>query len=269
VPTLGLLLPTMAAMVMFGCEARVETVPEGAVALVGERAIEAERLEATAAQLDAFGQARFRGPHGRRALIDALISEELLVLEAQDAGLADDPRVEWAVFEELAELQRAAMLERRLPRADIAADREALLARYKEDRERFREPERRRMRVVRVDTFDAGERAIAQIAAGEQTLAELGEVVRTPLMKRDDEEFPAYHGVLFDPALEVGDLVPRPVLSGQLVLVGEVDEIVPARIRPFEDPKVQEQLVEAEWAARIEPIEAALLAELRQSFPSE
>jgi hypothetical protein len=266
-PTIG--LPALTAMVMFGCGAQVETVPDGAVALVGERVIEAERLEATHAQLDAFGQARFRGPHGRRALLDALISEELLVLEAHDAGLADDPRVEWAVFEELAELQRAAMLERRLPRADVADDRDALLARYEREPERFREPERRRMRVVRVDTFDAGERAIARIAAGEQTLAELGEVVRTPLMKRDDEEFPAYHRVLFDPELEVGDLVPRPVLSGQLVLVGEVDEVVPARILPFEDPQVQEQLVAAEWAARIEPVEAALLAELRDTFPAE
>jgi hypothetical protein len=74
---------------------------------------------------------------------------------------------------------------------------------------------------------------------------------------------------LFHPALEVGDLVPRPVLSGQLVLVGEVDEISPAHIRAFEDPHVQEQLAAAEWAARIEPIEAALLAELRQRFPSQ
>ena len=100
-PTIG---PAMAAMVMLACEARVDTVPEGAVALVGDQVIEAEQIEATHAQLDAFGQARFRGPHGRRALIDASISETLLVMEARDAGLADDPRVEWAVIEELAEL---------------------------------------------------------------------------------------------------------------------------------------------------------------------
>ena len=258
---------------MLGCEARVDAVPEGAIALVGEQVIEAERLEATQAQLDAFGQARFRGPHGRRALIDALIQEELLVQEAREAGLAEDPRVEWAVIEELASLQRAAMLERRLPRADVAADTESLRTRYERERERFFEPERRRMRVVKVDTFDAGEQAIARILAGEQTLDDVAgtasEVVRTPLMKRDDHEFPAYHRFLFDPALAVGDLVPRPVLSGQLVLIGEVDEIVPAHTRPFDDPQVQEQLVAAEWDARIVPIEAELLAELRERFPSQ
>ncbi|MFO7565037.1 MAG: peptidyl-prolyl cis-trans isomerase [Enhygromyxa sp.] len=259
----------MTGMVMLGCEARVDTVPEGALALVGDQVIEAERLDATHAQLDAFGQARFRGPHGRRALLDTLVDETLLVLEARDAGLGDDPRIEWAVIEELAELQRAAMLERRLPRAEVAADTEALRRRYERERERFAEPERRRLRVVRVETYDQGERAIARIAAGEQTLAELGEVVRTPLMKRDDQEFPAYHRFAFDPALKVGDLISRPLLSGQVVLVGEIDEIQPARIRPFEDLEVQEQLVSAEWAARIEPIEAELLAELRERFPRE
>jgi hypothetical protein len=265
--SIGLLVLT--AMVMFACEAQVDTVPEGALALVGEQVIGAERLETTQAQLDAFGQARFRGPHGRRALIDTLIQEELLVQEAQDAGLADDPRVDWAVVEELASLQRAAMLERRLPRAEVAADTDALRARYEREHERFVEPERRRMRVVRVDTFDAGEQAIARIAAGELALADLGEVVRTPLTKRDDQEYPAFHRFLFDPALRVGDLVPRPVLSGRVVLIGEVDEVQPAYTRPFDDPHVQEQLVEAEWSARIEPIEAALLAELRNRFPAE
>ncbi len=264
----------MAAVVMPACEAEVTAVPEGALALIGEQVIEAERLETTQAQLDAFGQARFRGPHGRRALLDAIIQEELLVLEARDAGLADDRRVEWAVLEELAELQRAAMLERRLPRAEVAADTEALRARYERERERFVEPERRSMRVVRVDTFDAGEQAIARLLAGEQTLAQLAEeldreVVQTPLMKRDDVEFPAYHRFLFDPALAVGDVVARPVLSGRVVLVGVVDEIQPSVARPFEDPKVQEQLVSAEWAERLEPVEAALLAELRERFPAE
>jgi hypothetical protein len=268
-PRMGVTLTAMVMLACLACEAQVDAVPEGALALVGEQVIEAERLESTQAQLDAFGQARFRGPHGRRALLDTLIQEELLVQEARDAGLGDDPRAAWAVIEELASLQRAAMLERRLPRAEVAADTESLRARYEREPERFFEPERRRMRVVKVDTFDAGEQAIARMLAGELTLEELGEVVRTPLMKRDDHEYPAYHRLLFDPALKVGDLVPRPVLSGQLVLVGEVDEIQPAHTRPFEDPQVQEQLVAAEWEARIEPIEAALLAELRDRFPAE
>jgi hypothetical protein len=262
----------MAALVTFACEARIEGVPEGALAVVGDQVIEAAQLDATYAQLDAYGQARFRGDHGRRALLDALIMEELLVQEARDAGLADDPRVEWAVLAELAQLQRAAMLERRLPRADVAADTEALRARYEAEQDRFFEPERRRMRVVRVDSFDAGERAIAQLLTGELTLdelaGELGKPVLTPLMKRDDQEFPAYHTIVFDPALKVGDVAPRPLLSGQLVLVGVLDTIEPARTRAFEDPQVQELLLIAEWEARVPALEAELLAELRERFPA-
>jgi hypothetical protein len=253
-------------VMLVACEATVASVPEGAFARVGEVVIEAAQVEAEQAQLDAFGQARFRGPDGQRALVDAMITEELLVQEAREAGLAQDPRVEWAVLEDLGQLQRAAMLERRLPRAEVAADTAALRARYEREQARFIAPERRRMRVVRVQTWEQGERAVARILAGELRLDEVGGVVWTPLMKRDDAEFPAYHRALFDPALRVGDLVPSPVLSGQVVLVGEVDEIEPERVLAFDDPEVQEQLVTSERDERLVAIEAELQAELAQRF---
>jgi hypothetical protein len=269
--SIGLLLTSV---VITGCEARVDAVPEGAVALVGDVVIGTEWVESSHAQLDAFGQARFRGPHGRRALIDALIQQELLVQEARDNRLDDDPRVDWAVLEELAQLQLAAMLERRLPRAEVAADTHALRIRYQRERERFVEPERRRMRVVRVESYDEGERALARMESGMLTLDAYAterdtNVARTPTMKRDDREFPAFHRYLFDPRLNVGDFVPVPVLSGQLVLIGLVDAIEPAQQLPFEHPEVQEQLVTAEREARLQPdlpIMVELDAELAERF---
>ena len=66
-------------------------------------------------------------------------------------------------------------------------------------------------------------------------------------------------------------LVPVPVLSGQLVLIGEVDDIQPAQLLPFEHPEVQEQLVTAEREARLhpdQPIMTALDAELASRFPT-
>jgi len=268
----------LASVVMSGCEAEVEGVPEGAVARVGDVVIEATQVDGVFAQLDAFGQARFRGPHGRRALVDALIEQELLVQEARALGYGDDPRVEWAVLDELASLQRSAMLERRLPRAEVEADTEALRRRYEAERDRFTQPERRALRAVRVDTWDQGERALARLATGALSLEDYVDeistpeqpraLVRTPLMKRDDAEFPAYHAVLFDPELGVGELLPSPVLSGQIVLIGIVDEIEAATVLPFDDPEVQEQLVTAEYAERVAPLEAELLAELRERFPA-
>lgn len=267
------------------CEAEVEGVPEGALARVGEVVIEQAQVEAAHTQLDAFGQARFRGPHGRRALIDALIEQELLVQEAREAGYGEDPRVDWAVLEELAALQHDAMLERRLPRAEVAADVEALRARYEREVQRaasseedspYLQPERRRLRVVRVDTWDQGEQAIEQIRAGELSLEDYAAqletpaaprpVLETPLMRRDEREYPAYHSILFDPALGVGDLLPSPVLSGQVVLIGVIAEIEPSAPLPFEDPEVQERLVTAERAQRLVPVEAELLEELAARF---
>lgn len=253
--------------ILGACEAELEGVPEGALARVGEVVIEAEEVEATQAQLGAFGQARFRGPHGHRALLDTLIEQELMVQAARDAGLGDDPRVEWAVLEELADLQRTAMLERRLPRAEVAEDEAALRARYDQMQGAFIEPELRSMRAVKVANFEAGEAALARLEAGEVTLAELGEVVRTPMMKRDDAEYPAYHRVLFDPELEVGDLLPVPVLAGSVVVVGAVDAIEPARRLGFDDPELREQLVSAERDARLAAVEAELLAELAERYP--
>jgi hypothetical protein len=171
------------------------------------------------------------------------------------------------VLEELAELQRAAMLERRLPRAEIEADVPALAARYQAELTRFAAPERRRLRAVRFDTWEQADAALARLLAGEVELGDLGEVVLTIPMKRDDREYPAFHAILFDPALAVGDPLTVPVLAGAYVLVGELEAIEPASLLAFEDPEVREQLVERERAARLPPVEAALLEELAEAFP--
>ncbi len=262
--------PALAVGLLLGlsaCEAELETVPEGALARVGAEVIEPEQIDQTRAQLGAFGQARFRGPDGQRALIDAVIGEELLVQEARDHGLASDPRVHFAVLEELAELQRAAMLERRLPRAEIAADTDALRARYRAERTSFTTPERRQMRAVRFDTWEQAEAASVRLRAGEAELEDLGEVLHTQPMTRDDLEYLAFHAILFDPELAVGEALTDPVLSGTNVLVGELETIEAAGFLSFDDPEVQEALVEREWLARVPPIEAELALELAERFP--
>lgn len=248
-------------------------MPEGAYARVGDAVIGPDLIDGAQARLDAYGQARFRGPEGRRALLEAVIQEELLVQEARDAGLHRDPRVEWAVYEELAELQRAATLERRLPRAEVAADTEALRARYDATREDFRLPERRSMRSIPYRTFDEAEAAIARLQAGEVDLVALAQeegadVLRTKMMRRNDDDFPGFHELLFADDLEQGDPLAHPVLSGDLVLVGVLAEVQLASYRPFEDAEVQEQLVGAELEARRAPIEAGLAAELAEQFPA-
>ena len=250
-----------------GCEAEVETVPEGALALVGGEPLGPEDVEEVQAQLGAYAQARFRGPHGKRLLIDSVIDAELLSQEAIDAGLENDPRVGWAVIEEMAAIQLAAEFERRVPRAQVAADTGALRAYYDAHLDEFRSVERRSLEGVRFDKLAQAEAALARCRSGEAELAELGEVVTTPIAPRDDARFPGFHVLLFDPALKVGDWLAHPVVTERKIVIGRVFEIEAAEPRDFEDPAVQEQLVNAVRAERLEPVRAQYLAELAERYP--
>jgi hypothetical protein len=242
--------------------------PEGALARVDESTLTDEELEEIRAQLGAYAQARFRGPDGTRALLDALIEAELLAREAVEAGLGDDPRVEWAVVEELASLREAAELERRMPRASIAADVAALRAAYQDVLPELTRPERRSLEGVRFSELGPAERALADLTAGRVRLGDLGEVVRTPLASRDDQQFPGFHAILFDPGLREGDYLPAPVITERHVLVGRVAEIDPAVAPPFEDAAVQARLVEVVRARRAPEIRAEVLAELAERYPA-
>src|SRR5688572_13563891 len=99
-----------------------EGVPDGKLARVGDVVLGPDDLAGVQAQLGAYAQLRFRGEEGRASLLEALVTAELLAQEAIAAGLGDDPRVHWAVLEEIATLARNAELERRVPYAEVAAD---------------------------------------------------------------------------------------------------------------------------------------------------
>jgi hypothetical protein len=252
---------------LVGCEAEVDEVPEGALALVGQRPLGSEDVAEVQAQLDAYAQTRFRGPHGRRSLLEALVDTELLSQEAIDAGLARDPRVHWALVEEMATLELNAELQRRLPREEIAADNAALRAWYDAHLDAFTEPEERSMEGVRFDDLAQARAALERLQAGEVQLADLGEVVSTPLARRDDLAFPGFHSILFDAALAEGDRLPIPVVTDRAVVVGRVGRVVPATPLPFDDPQVRERLVNAVWEQRAEPVRKALMAELAERYP--
>jgi hypothetical protein len=254
---------------LLACGAEVDAVPEGKLALVGERPLGEEDVAATQAQLGAYGQARFRGKHGERALLEAKVMEALLEMEAIDAGLGEDPRVHWAVTEELASLQLTTEIERRLPREELAADTDALRRVYKESEEELMLAERRSFRGVRLKTMREAASALASLRAGESRLSDHGKVVTTSLAEREDENFPAFHRVLFDPELAVGDWLPQPVISDGRLLVGQVHEIVPAKPRPFDDPDVQERLIQTLRAERVAELRPQILAELAEKYPEE
>lgn len=247
------------------CEVGDERVPDGKLAVVGDVVLGPEDVAGIKAQLGAYAQLRFSG-EGKTALLQAIIATELLAQEAIDAGLGDDPRVRFAVLEELAELHRSAELERRLPRASVAADTAALRAYYDAHPEQFAVPERRNLEGVYFRTAAEAEDAQRRLAAAEVTLPELGEVVSTPLQARDDLEHPGFHALLFDPTLRAGAWLPAPVLIGTVLVSGRVQQVVPATVEPFDDDSVQERLVEAVRRERLVSIRADLQQTLAERF---
>ncbi len=251
---------------LVACTVTDEGLPPGKLAVVGEVVLGPEDLSGVQTQLGPYAQLRFAGPEGRGALLEAVVAAELMAQEAIDEGLGDDPRVEWALLEEEAALYLAAELERRVPREQVAADTNALRAWYDEHPESFWNEEQRNMEAVAFKSYREADAALARLRAGEVTLEQLGERVATPLQVREDEEHPGFHPILFDEALGPGDWLSAPVLVARTLLVGRVQQRIPASRRAFDEPAVQEQLVAAVRGPRLEVARAELLRELGERY---
>jgi PPIC-type PPIASE domain len=251
------------------CSVSDEGVPAGKLAVVGDVVLGPEDLSGVQTQLGPYAQLRFAGPEGRATLLEALVAAELMAQEAEREGLGDDPRVAWALYEEEAALYLAAELERRVPREAVAADQTALRAWYDAHPEALWTEEQRNMEGIAFPDYAAAEAALARLQGGQATLAELGEQVATPLQSRDDAEHPGFHPVLFEAGLGPGDWLSAPVVVARTLLVGRVQQVIPATRRPFEDPEVQEQLVAAVRAPLVAQAREALLRELAERYPAE
>lgn len=251
-----------------GC-VQVEGVPEGALAVVGNRVIEKEDLARVQTQLGAYAQRRFHGPEGERAMLEGMVQSELLAQEAIAAGLGQDPRVAWTLHEELAAIQLAAEMERRVPYDEVAQDEAALQAYLDAHRDRFTVPEKRKLQATMFRQWAQAEAALAKLKSGESRLEDFGQVVATPAQVRDDVNFPAFHPLLFEPALKTGDWLARPVIVGDTLLVGRLLRIEPPQPMGLDDPKVREQVVNAVRAPRVEAATRAYLAELAAQYPTQ
>lgn len=251
------------------CSVSDEGVPPGKLAVVGDVVLGPEDLSSVQTQLGPYAQLRFSGPEGRASLLEALVASELMAQEAVEAGLGDDPRVQWALYEEEAALYLAAELERRVPREAVAADEAALRAWYDAHPDAYWTEEQRNMEGVAFTGYAAAEAALERLRAGQATLRDFGEQVATPLQPRDDVEHPGFHPILFEDGLGPGDWLSAPVVVARTLLVGRVQQVVPATRRAFEEPEVQEQLVAAVRAPMLEAAKQELLRELAERYPEE
>lgn len=251
------------------CSVSDEGVPPGKLAVVGDVVLGPEDLSGVQTQLGPYAQLRFSGLEGRASLLEALVASELMAQEAVEAGLGDDPRVQWALYEEEAALYLAAELERRVPREAVAADEVALRAWYDGHPEAYWTEEQRNLEGVAFTSYAEAEAALERLRRGEATLRDFGEQVATPLQTRDDVEHPGFHPILFEDGLGPGEWLSAPVVVARTLLVGRVQQVIPATRRAFEDAEVQELLVAAVRAPRLEAAKEELLRELAERYAEE
>lgn len=263
----------VALVASFGCNAASSSEPEGSEALAGEplakvgnTILTTDDVARVDGQLGRYAQSRFRGDEGQQLLLQALIDAEALAQAAKGAGLGDDPRVKWAIVEEMAGLALAAEIERRVPEDEIAGDRQRLRAYYDAHLDAFMQDERRSFEGVAFPDLDAAEAAHAAVVAGERTLESYGEVLSTPAKARDDERFPGAHPIVFARAAKEGELLGAPLVLARDVMVARLVEIEAATPKSFDDPSVQSAIVEAIRAPLVAEAKAAYLAELRARY---
>ncbi|MBV1858637.1 MAG: peptidyl-prolyl cis-trans isomerase [Nannocystaceae bacterium] len=244
-----------------------EGIPEGKLAVVGPTVLGPEDVAAARSQVGKYGQLRFAGPEGEATMLETLVAVELMALEAEEAGLGSDPRVAFALQEEISAVYLSTLLERAVPRDSVASDSAALRAYYDAHPAAFTLPQKRSAQGVVFKTFAEADQALAALQGGTSELSDLGDVFATPMQARDDTEYPGFHPYLFEEGVAVGDFLTQPVFLGESLLIGRLQKVASARLRPFDDAAVQERLVEAVIKPRREAARQAIVERLAQGQP--
>lgn len=266
------------------------------LAKVGERTITLGEYAATLERMDRFERFRYQTPERRKALLDEMITLELLAIEARKRGLDQTPEVR----ERLRILLRDQVV--RDLRAEMpdpgALPREQVRRYYDEHLGEFREPERRRIAVI-VTTSRAEAEAALQAARGAtgagvdamqwgrlvqkyslvkppapsptaplELAGDLGVYAKPAAVGSSSSGSAAAPGPVIDAAFRLkglGAVSPELVEAGGKFYVVRLVGETPARERSFEEAErgIRVVLVQQTLAER----ERALEATLRQKFP--
>ncbi len=116
------------------------------VAKVGDKAITVGDFAATLERMNAFDRLRFQTKKRRRQLMQELIDIELLAQEARRRGLDKEPAVQEAIRQVLREAVLAKARQGLPAPAEISAAQ--VQEYYDSHKEKFREPERRRVAAI-------------------------------------------------------------------------------------------------------------------------
>ncbi len=256
-------------MWLAGCDVGPSRVGGDVVATVAGRQITARDVTAQRAYMSEFGELSFGEDEASRALLGRALVEATILAEAgRREGLEADPRFAWAMRREDARLEEAHVAAERAMTARGAAYEAALSTWYEAHQADFREPEQRAFSGVQFSTFEEARAAIAKLLDGRAaSLDDLGSVVESRLLIRDDNSYPTVHPFIFDSALTEGDVVPVPLLSGKQILIAQLTRVEAARTPSLEEPELRARVEEAFARARREAVVDEYVETLRLAKP--
>lgn len=254
---------------------------------VGDRPITLGDYVATLLRMDRFERLRYQSEERQKQLLDEMIEVELLAQEARRRGLDKDPEVELQLAQALRD-ELLHKVEAELPPPEAISERE-VHDYFEQHRDEFKEPERRRVLVIRLGQPEVAERVLTEALAssgekwgelaekysgnrekvGERGAAELaGDLgfVSAPGETRGTNESipPEVRAAIFTVA-KIGDVVPQLVAAEGSYYVVRLGGLSSARDR---------SLADAERTIRVElrrqkflQAEKDLEATLRKKYP--
>jgi hypothetical protein len=236
--------------------------------------------------MDQFDRLRYQSPERRKELLAEMIDVELLAREATARGYDNDPIAQ----QELRAVLRDALLKearKGVPGpAELPADE--VRAYFDAHKDEYRDPERRRISCI-VVRDEAGARALLAQAA-KASAAEFGQLVRDKSVDSQAKanvpvDLAGDFGMISPPGdargenpripepvragafelAKVGDVLDRPIRSGDRVYVVKLTQKADAHERAFAEAErsVRVRLAQEKMRARDEEV----LAGLRKQFP--
>lgn len=123
------------------------------IARVGDQVITVSEFEQEMATRSRARPQFFEEAANRRALLQELIRQKLLLAEARDEGIPEEPEFRALVERMMIQRLREKRLDQQL--AELTPDDEEVLAYYESNREAFSRPARRQVALIRVDAPSA------------------------------------------------------------------------------------------------------------------
>ncbi len=224
---------------------------------VGDREITLGDYAATLLRMDRFERLRYQTEERQKLLLDEMIEVELLAQEAKRLGLDKEPEVVLRMQQALRD-EILRQLEVALPALESISEKEVVKY-YKEHREEFKEPERRRILTIQLAQEKLASTVLeeAQGASGEKwgVLAKKYSQNRRNVGKDQAEELAGDLGFVSAPGekrgtndavpdkvraaifevKKVGDVVPRVVQDEDSYFIVKMGGLSPARDRSLTD----------------------------------